>query len=231
MPAQPTDFQPQHRLYGVAATIAVHLLLIGGWLLTRQASVDGTGAPAEAIQWVDVKPPEARAARAPQAVAPARKEPVARRVIAAPAAPQVQAVVSAPAPEPAAPTPAARSVDDMLQQARRDLGKIDKDLKKEFPQRGIRAPIDTAQKRLVKGIELANELAPRKWYEPTKITEVIDPSGEGRRRYRVITAGGTYCMTYDGVGTPNGRDHGTQPSTPKMTNCPPDEEPAKAQAW
>jgi hypothetical protein len=226
MPAQPTDFQPQHRLYGVAATIAVHLLLTGAWLLTRQGSVDDTGTPAAAIQWVDVRQPKARAARAPQAVAVARRQPVARRVIAAPAAPQVQAVVSAPAP-----APPARSLDDMLQQARRDLGKIDKDLKKEFPQRGIRAPIDTAQKRLVKGIELANELAPPKWHEAPKISEMIDPSGEGRRRYRVITAGGTYCLTYDGVGTPNGRDHGTQPSTPKMTNCPPDEEPAKAQAW
>lgn len=227
MPAQPTDLQPRHRLPGVAATIAVHLLLIAGWLLARQAGVDNEGAPAAAIQWIDVKPPKVRAVKAPEAVAAKRKEPVEPRATVAPAAPVVEAVVSAPE----AAAPAARSVADMMQQARRDLGKIDKDLKKEFPQRGIRAPIDTAQKRLVKGIELASELAPPKWNEAPKITEMIDPSGQGRRRYRVITAGGTYCLTYDGVGTPNGRDHGTQPSAPKMTNCPPDEEPAKAQAW
>jgi hypothetical protein len=230
MPAQPTDFPPQHRLYGVAATIAVHLLLICGWLLMRQAKVDNQGAPAEAIQWVDVKPPKASGvARTPAALAVARKTPLAPRVTVAPAAPVAEAVVSAPAPEAAAVP--VRSMDDLMQQARRDLGKIDKDLKKEFPQRGIRAPIDTAQKRLVKGIELANELAPPKWHQAPKIAEMIDPSGEGRRRYRVVTAGGTYCLTYDGVNTPNGRDHGTQPSTPKMTNCPLDEEPAKAQAW
>jgi hypothetical protein len=227
MPAQPTEFPSQTRLYGVAATIAVHLLLIGGWLLTRHANVDTDGAPGAAIQWVDVKPPKASAVTIPAAVAVARKAPAAPRVTVAPPAPQ--AVVSAPAPEAAAPP--ARSMDDMMQQARRDLGRIAKDLNKEFPQRGIRAPIDTAHKRLVKGIELAYELAPPKWYAPAKVTEVIDPGGEGRRRYRVTTAGGTYCMTYDGPHTPNGRDQGTQPGAPKMTNCPPHEEPAKAQAW
>lgn len=226
MPAQPN--QPQTRLYGVAATIAVHLLLIGAWLLTRQANGETEGAPAAAIQWLDVKPPKARAARVPAAVLVARKAPVAPRVTVAPIAPAPQAVFNAPAPQ-ALPAPA--SVDDMMQQARRDIGKIARDLKKEFPERGIRAPIDTAHKRLVKGIELASELAPPKWYEAAKLTEVIDPSGQGRRRYRVNTAGGTYCMTYDGPHTPNGRDQGKQPSAPKMTNCPPDEEPAKAQAW
>jgi hypothetical protein len=229
MPAQPTDFPPQQRLFGVAATIAVHLLLVGGWLLAREARVDNEGGPAAAIQWIDVKPPTARAGTPPPAVAVARKEPVARRATVVPAAPAVEAVVGAPAPEAAAPQ--ARSIDDIMLQARRDLGKIDKDLKKEFPERGIRAPIDSAQKRLAKGIELANELAPRKWYEPAKVSEVIDPSGEGRRRYRVITAGGTYCMTYDGPNTPNGRDQGVPARAPKMTNCPPHEEPAKAQAW
>ena len=118
-----------------------------------------------------------------------------------------------------------------MQQARRDIGGISKDLKKEFPQRGIRAPIDTAQKRLVKGIALAHELAPPKWYEKAKVTELIDPGGQGRRRYRVMTAGGPMCWTVDAQHTPNGRDLGKPQGAPKMTNCPPDEEPAKAQEW
>lgn len=118
-----------------------------------------------------------------------------------------------------------------MQQARRDIGTISRELKKEFPVRGIRAPIDTAQKRLVRGMELAYELAPPKWYEKAKITELIDPGGQGRRRYRVITPNGPRCWTVDAPHTPNGRDQAKPQGPPKMTNCDPDEEPAKAQDW
>lgn len=225
-----------HRLPGVAATMAVHLGLVLIWLLARGVPAETEGAPAATIQWINiaptpapapaVRPPTARAA----ASAPARPvTPPPAVVVAAPAAAPAESAPAAPA---AAPAPAPVSAYDMLQQARRDIGKIDKDLKKEFPERGlIRAPIDTPQKRLVRGIELAHELAPPKWYEAAKMQELIDPSGQGRRRYRVVTSGGTYCMTVDSAHTPNGKDQGNYKPTLKMSNCDPYEEPAKAQQW
>ena len=226
----PYDQHSRARLTGVTATIAVHLVLIGGWMLARELEPDLPGAPAKTIQWIDVKPPTVRpvkaavtAAARPVPAAPPRTQPPPLRM-APPPAVATQAPVSAPV---AAEAPPARSADDILQQARRDLGQIDKDLKKEFPLRGIRAPIDSAHKRLVRGIEQAST----KPSAAARITGLIDPGGQGRKRYRVETGLGTYCMTYDGPHTLNGRDQGTQPGAPKMTNCPPHEEPEKPQEW
>jgi hypothetical protein len=245
MRTEPINFRPQHRLHGVLATIGVHVLLVAAWILTRTGSVEPVGETGPTIQWINVKPPAPkRPVERPEPAEPVvlRSKTPLPRIAPVVAAPPVAPAVSEPAPETvtdavAAPSPPfqpaapARSVEDMMQQARRDIGKIDKELKKAFPERGIRAPIDTAQKRLVQGIELAHDLAPPKWYQGAKITEMIDPSGEGRRRYRVVTAAGVMCWTYDGPNTPNGRDHGAAPPGPKVTNCPEYEEPAKAQKW
>jgi hypothetical protein len=245
MRTEPINFRPQHRLHGVLATIGVHVLLVAAWILSRTGSVEPVGDTGPTIQWINVRPPEPkRPVEKPEPAKrivvqsktpPARIAPVVAAPPVAPAASEpvvvkVAEAVAAPSP-PSQPAAPARSVEDIMQQARRDIGKIDKELKKAFPERGIRAPIDTAQKRLVKGIELAYELAPPKWYEGAKITEVIDPSGEGRRRYRVVTAAGVMCWTYDGPNTLNGRDHGAAPPGPKVTNCPEHEEPAKRQQW
>ncbi len=224
----PYDQHARTRLTGAAAAIAVHFALICGWMLARELEQDLPGEPAETIQWIDVKPPAVRpvkAASRPAPAAPRRALPPPSPLRAAPPPAVVaQALVSTPiVPE----APPARSADDILQQARRDLGRIDKDLKKEFPLRGIRAPIDSAHKRLVRGIEQASTRPSA----AARITGLIDPGGQGRKRYRVETGLGTYCMTYDGPHTLNGRDQGTQPGAPKMTNCPPHEEPEKPQEW
>ena len=232
MRTQPTDFPTQHRLIGVAATIAVHIALLYCWLLARQVSVDAEGAPAEAIQWVDVR--QARPVAPPvvaRAEAVLRTKPVAPRVrLAAPPVPEA-VTRDEPRSEPAAPAPPAKSAYDMMQQARRDIGKIDQEIKKEFPEQHIKKPVDTPQVRLEKGIELAAEMAPPKWYQPAKIKELTDPGQFGRKRYRVITAYGTYCMTYESANSPNGQDHFTRGNKPKVTNCDADEEPVKPQKW
>lgn len=247
---QPTDYQPNHRLQGVLATIVVHAALVLCWLLARQPGADTDRTPRQAIAWVNVRPDAAVAPPQPLA---ARTEPVVRRppvaahvtltphftpvtpVRSAPATAEARAEAppDAPAVEPAAqvPAPATKSAYDMLQQARRDIGKIDQEIKKEFPEQHIKKPLDTPQARLEKGIELANELAPPRWYEAAKVKELIDPGGYGRRRYRVITAHGTFCMTYESAHSPDGRDPMTRNTAPKLTNCPPHEEPAKAQQW
>ncbi|WP_426102634.1 hypothetical protein [Massilia sp. TSP1-1-2] len=235
MRKSPVHVASGHRLIGVAATIAVHIALALCWLLTSQVRVDADGAPAATIQWIDVRPGAAVAVMPPVA----RVAPVVHKKTVAPQLTLVTPVLAKPAPasQEAAPGPATvqapsgKSAYEMMQQARRDIGKIDREIKKEFPEQHIKKPVDTAQSRLEKGIALANELAPPRWYEQAKVKELIDPGQYGRKRYRVVTAYGTYCMTYESAHSPDGRDQATRNSAPKMTICPEHEEPAKAQQW
>jgi hypothetical protein len=241
-----TPTSPPHtrqRLLGLAATVAVHIALVAGWIAAREKAPDPDGAPAAAIQWLTIRPrppatvtpapvrrTQALARRTRVAGAASRTAPAARLVVPAAVAEPAAAPAAAPATPAAAPAAPAKTAYDILQQARRDLGGIDAELSKQYPGRTIRAPIDTPQKRLEKGIELANELAPPKWYQPAKIKEVTDPGGYGRKRYRVITAHGTYCMTYESAHSPDGRDPMTRNTAPKMTNCDSDL-PSTAQKW
>ena len=137
--------------------------------------------------------------------------------------PPVESIAS-----PAAPAPSAA---ELLQQAKAAAGGIDSALRKENPRRGIQAPVVTSRMKLERGIARAAEMAPNKWYEAPKVHEVLDPGGYGRRRYRVITAGGTYCVTYESNHGPDGRDTMRDGIPPKKTNCDPDEEPATSQDW
>ena len=230
------------RFTGLAATLALHLLVLASWYLNK-STVDTVDEDQETIQWVNIEPtrrveptpeapkPHERAAPAP---APPRKAAAAvpKPALAvtepdavAPPAPEAPA---APLAQPAQDTP---SVDDMLQRARKDIGKIDKDLRKEFPGARIKAPKDSPQLRLARGIEHAAEMAPPKWYEPAKVKEIIDPGPYGRRRYRVVTAFGTYCTTYESNRSPDGRDVMQKGPTPKHTNCPEHEQPATTQKY
>jgi hypothetical protein len=231
MTFQPTIPGPDRRLPGLAATLALHLALLYAWQLAHQHRKPADQDDPRRIQWINVV--------APRPVTPAAAKPPKPEVLShaphAPAAPPRPARSVAAEPQavtqPAAPVPAAPSADQILQQARKDLGKIDRDLRKEFPGAPIKAPVDTPQSRLEKGFEEAAELAPPKWYEAPKIKEIIDPGGYGRKRYRVTTAGGTYCVTYESNHAPDGLDSMKNGIRPKITNCPKDEQPATAQKW
>ena len=140
--------------------------------------------------------------------------------------------IAAPAPAPVeavAGQPSGKSGYDILQQARKDLGKISKELGKEFAGQKIKAPRNTAQTRLEQGIALAHELAPPKWYEAPKIKEIIDPGGYGRKRYRITTALGTYCITYESNHAPDGIDVISKGMQQKRTSCPENELPPTTQ--
>jgi hypothetical protein len=221
----------QRRLAGLAAALALHLALWYGWRLSHQhMKVDA--ADAERIEWVTIKPPRPVKSIA-VAAKPVVRTPSPRQRHAPAPAPHVQAPAEEPrvVASPAADAPPQRSAADMMAQARKDLGKIDKELQKEFPGPRIKAPPDSPQIRLEKGIELANELAPPKWYEPAKIKEIIDPGGTGKKRYRVITSSGTTCWTYDSNRSPDAIDKLMNGSRPKVTNCPEHEQPATTQKW
>jgi hypothetical protein len=124
------------------------------------------------------KPAAARPPRLPVPVsAPAIEQ------IPAPATPQAITVVAPP------------SAADILAQAKRDVGKIDRDLRKEFPQRGEQKPEDTGFKRMQQGFAEAYAAVPPKWYEASRIEEVGANEAKGSRTYKITSALGTLCVT------------------------------------
>lgn len=220
---------PQPRAFaGVALTIALHLALLLGWRLAMIASP--TSERSEAVQWLTLQP-----------LRPAKKlpHPATSAAVLRPAttdsaqgAPTELAPspVTVETPAPAA-APAMHSAGDILQQAKRDLGKIDRDLRRAYPGARIEAPASTRQTRLEQGFADAADAAPNRWFEAPKITAIQDPGGYGRRRYRVVTAGGTYCVTYESNHAPDGRDSMKDGIKPKITTCPEHEQAATSQAW
>lgn len=244
MPASLSLLRPDRRIGGLVFTIALHLLLLWSWHATVKAPPrPEADAPRMAITWIDTKRPRAQPDPAP--ARPAARNPLPRPQTERPPAmhlvppPDRPEATSAPAtttpamPDALADAPPAahQSAADMLDQARRDIGKFDKELRKEFAQRGISKPPDSPQIRLARGMEGAADAVPPKWYEAAKIKEIIDPGQYGRKRYRVTTAFGTYCVTYESPNSPTAQLDVGKRVEPKMTNCPPHEQAPTKQAW
>jgi hypothetical protein len=151
---------------------------------------------------------------------------------ATPATPSADTATPAPAASaeaPAAAAPAASpSARQILERARRDIGGIDKALRKENNPY-IGAPLDSPQMRLRRGIEHAADMAPPKLWEAPKVQELVNNTGDGARRSRVITGDRTYCLTERATNTDVEmiEHHGKL----RITNCPTHEEPSKQQAW
>ena len=126
-------------------------------------------------------------------------ESVPRRTIPAPVSRPLPPPAAEPAPAPATPEAItavpAPSAADILAQAKRDVGKIDKDLRKEFPQRGGEKFDDTGFKRMQQGFAEAYAAVPPKWYEASKIEEVGANEARGSRTYKITSALGTLCVT------------------------------------
>lgn len=126
-------------------------------------------------------------------------KPAAARPPHLPVPVSVLAVELIPAPAPATPQAitvvAPPSAADILAQAKRDVGKIDRDLRKEFPQRGEQKLEDTAFKRMQQGFAEAYAAVPPKWYEASRIEEVGANEAKGSRTYKITSALGTLCVT------------------------------------
>jgi len=233
--APPTP-RSDRRLLGLTATLAVHLALVWGWRLARRVPAPPDTGPTKTIQWINIAPsrPAARLpAPAPQAPRARQNEDQHRSATAEPAPihlPEPEPMAAAPAPI-AAPAASTSSAHDMLAQAKRDIGKFDKELRKEFAGKGIRAPASSPQMRMAKGMEDAYDAAPPKWYQAAKIKEIIDPGGYGRRRYRVTTAFGTHCMTYESHHSPGAQLDVGKRVEPKVTNCEENEQAPTEQKW
>lgn len=146
-----------------------------------------------------IKPAAARVPRLPMA-APVNRPPPAASVAQEPAPATPEAITVTPAP----------SAADILAQAKRDVGKIDRELRKEFPQRGEQKLEDTGFKRMQQGFAEAYAAVPPKWYEASKIEEVGANAARGSRTYKITSALGTLCVT-----TGAGRNGETM-----IGNCP-----------
>ena len=234
--AQPSFPHPRY-LAGIGVSLAAHALLVVLWQLSHSKPVQEGESPRMLVLRLLPAPVPDR----PEPPPPAPERPAATGARAAPAArpplPAQDPLPAAPVTEtiavPAAETaPAASlSASDLLREARAAAGAADRAQRKEHPQRGIQAPIETAAMKLERGITQAAEMAPNKWYQAPKVQEIIDPGGYGRRRHRVITANGTYCVTYESNHAPDGIDSMKEGIKPKLTNCDADEQPATKQKW
>jgi hypothetical protein len=242
------------RFAGLALTVLVHAALVLCWQVARRLPPSEPQADPvrTTIQWIQLQP---RQAEASKAATPARPEIVPaqpKKPLRAPAAPitlpAAPATVANPpataapsAPAASAATPAAEAAPpatvgattpptarQILERARRDAGSVDRALRKENNPY-ITAPLDSPQIRMRKGMEQANELAPNRLWEAPKVQELVNNTGDGARRTRVITGGGTYCLTERAPTTSIDmiEKHGKL----RITSCPAHESPASNQEW
>ncbi len=211
-------YRPRH-LPGLLITGLLHIAIIYAFM-QRQHAADTPRASRAAMQWLlPMARPAAKSPQKPQ-LKPARqaKFTPAPKAIAPPTAAEIPPPpASEPTPasipdDPFAQAPVAQrppSASDILNQARLDVRKIDKELRAAYPERAPLPPPDSKQARLERGINAAHEAVPPKWYQAAKIIELSTPDGENKTRtYKIITAVVTYCIDIH----PDGRR--------SYTNCP-----------
>ncbi|MEH6437893.1 hypothetical protein [Massilia sp. DD77] len=247
------------RLGGALATFLVHAALILVWQMTRTLPPQQQEGASIAVQWIQAQlaAPRDQAASSAQAEdarglphagklgmrsrpAPDRSSTPGPQAIssAAPAAgpsvPASKAAASAepsapaPATAPAAQAPASPLAESIMDSARRSIGSIDRELRKQNRPLII-APPDSPQIRLRKGMEHAHAMAPPRLWEAPKVEELVNNTGDGARRTRVISGNGTYCITERAPTT--SIDMIEKHGKIRLTNCPEHEEPAKRQEW
>jgi hypothetical protein len=225
------------RLAGIGFTLAVHLVLILAWQTAGKLPLTPQEGSEEAMQWLTLPTPAPRGepvAEPVKEVQPASTAAPTRasRTVPGPASP-VSALEDAPS---AAAAPAAvdeqpavlPGAADILANARRSVGEIDRALRKENKPL-IVLPPDSPQIRMREGMEHARAMAPPRLWEAPKVEELVNNTGDGARRTRVITGRRTYCVT-DRAPTTNVEMiemHGKQ----RFTNCPTHETPPKQQLW
>jgi hypothetical protein len=225
---------------GIAATVLVHALLILGWLATRQAPSVAPDPRRMTVQWIRLPAPAAPVPRREKE----RAEPVRMHV-----APRASAITLPRAPATVAPPPAASAPNAdaatgtpvppaqparsgaaaLLERARRDAGAVDRALRKENNPY-IVAPLDSPEIRMRKKMERAAQLAPNRLWEAPKTEELVNDTGDGARRTRVITPGGAYCITERAPTT--SIDMIEKHGKIRVTDCGTGhEQPASAQEW
>jgi hypothetical protein len=226
------------RYAAIAATILVHILLILGWQATRQMPSVAPDPRRTTIQWIRLPAPAAPTPRHEQErVDPARPQLAPREnaiTLARPTVPAAPPATSAPAASATAAAetpapPASPGTATLLERARRDAGAVDRALRKENNPY-IVAPLDSPQIRMRNKMERAAQLAPNRLWEAPKTEELVNDTGDGARRTRVITPGGAYCITERAPTT--SIDMIEKHGKIRVTDCGTGhEQPASAQEW
>lgn len=111
---------------------------------------------------------------------------------------------------PSSPAPNPLRMDDIIQNAKRDIGKIDKELRRSFPS-SMQLPPTSTQSRLEKGIAAAGKPVSQALAERTL--------SDGRRVTKVAGPNGIYCVTHDSVGATGGIDFIQRGMSARVTNC------------
>jgi hypothetical protein len=183
--------------------VLLHAVLLNSLLRQpRQARPDTTRST---MLWMNIvpAPPKPRLLPPP----PPRKIVKERPATAVePASAPVRAAVPAtipitPAADPFAETiPAPMSAEQIMTFAKRDLARIDRQLRGEAGKPGSKTALSLAgdgrQQRLAKGFEQAHDMAPNKWYQAAKIEDITPPGDDARKIYRITGLAGTYCVRY-----------------------------------
>jgi len=222
------------RFAGAAAALLFHAALVGIYLVARPSIPDAQpDGPRLDIQWIALPAPRPAPPVVPApAPAPAVPAPRQRPAAARPAPPAmdlVQAPVAAiPAPALSMETPPAPVAETILEKARRSAGGVDRALRKEN-RPYIVAPLDSPQIRMRAGMEQAYAMAPPQLWEAPKVEELVNQTGDGARRTRVISGKKTYCISERSPATNVEmiEMHGKL----RLTNCPQHESTASQQAW
>ncbi len=188
----------QRGWFALAVAVLLHALLLASALRDRAPAPPDS--PRRAIAWLDIAAPATRPVlRPPPPPLPLPPAPRLPRAAATRASPMVAAPAErGQAPPAAEPEPPRASAAQILSLAKRDVGQIDKDLRKEGGVKNeLSLSADGPLQRLARGIEQAHDAAPNKWYQAARIEDITPPGDDARKIYRITSPlAGTYCVRY-----------------------------------
>ncbi len=208
---------------GLVISVSLHLFaVISWWTMPHPPALQEADRHPLIVQLMPVAPPRQagptdqipdvpvvpEATSTPKQIAPSR---IAPPLPANETPPPAVAPVEGNKPIEAVPAPAMPSAADMLQNAKRDIGKIDRELRKAYPRLPEAVP-DSVQSKLEKGIAAAAKS------QTTTIEELV--LGDGRRMTKVTGPAGSYCAYKEHNGLTGGRDVIQQGVRTMVTTCP-----------
>jgi hypothetical protein len=178
--------------FALAVAVLLHAVLLNSVLRhPRQSQPD---SPRSTMLWMNIARPVPKPALPPPP--PAARPRPASTAAPAPARAPAQVIIPREAEPFAETAPAPISAEQILRNAKLDLGKIDRELRKESGKSAFSVSGDNRQQRLSKGIELAHDMAPNKWYQAAKIEDITPPGDDARKIYRITGLAGSYCVRY-----------------------------------
>ena len=199
----------QRHLPSLLLVALLHTALLYALLQSRQPVDDNEpAARGPAIQWLrNTRPPPTNSQPLPLPLSipvPAQVSAAAARP-SRPSAPMPMTPASSPAPATDAPvaespveaTASAQlpSASEIREAAKRQIGQIDKELRRQFPHGASQKLEDTDFKRMQRGFADAYAAVPPKWYEASRIEEIGSDSKSGTRVYKITSALGSICIS------------------------------------